>query len=67
MSERDPAKHAQMRKFLSRAFSEQSLREQEDMISSVITKFVERIGEVSEKEGSADLTKWFNLMTFGAC
>ncbi|KAF2249411.1 putative cytochrome P450 [Trematosphaeria pertusa] len=64
VSERDPAKHAQMRKFLSRAFSEQSLREQEDMISSVITKFVERIGEVSEKEGSADLTKWFNLMTF---
>lgn len=65
VSERNPAKHAQKRKFLSRAFSEQSLREQEEMISNVIDRFVKRIGQVSEKEGSVDLTKWFNLMTFG--
>ncbi|USP74926.1 putative cytochrome P450 [Curvularia clavata] len=64
VSERDPAKHAQMRKFLSRAFSDQSLREQEGMISNVITKFVDKVGQVSEQDGSVDLTKWFNLMTF---
>lgn len=65
VSERDPVKHAQMRKFLARAFSEQSLREQEGIIDGVIQRWVDRVGEVSKAEGAVDLTRWFNLMTFG--
>ncbi|KAJ5139224.1 cytochrome P450 [Penicillium bovifimosum] len=64
VSERDPVKHAQMRKFLARAFSEQSLREQEGIIDGVIQRWVDRVGEVSKAEGTVDLTRWFNLMTF---
>ncbi|KAM4067574.1 cytochrome p450 [Hirsutella rhossiliensis] len=60
VSERDPAKHRQMRKFLARAFSESSLREQEALIGETIDHFVQRVG----KEGVADLTHWFNLLTF---
>lgn len=64
VSERDPGKHTQMRKFLSRAFSEGSLREQEGIVSGLIGRWVDRVGEVSEKREQVDLTKWFNLMAF---
>ncbi|KAE8143175.1 cytochrome P450 [Aspergillus pseudotamarii] len=64
VSERDPVKHARMRKFLARAFSEQSLREQEGIIDGVIQKWVTKVGKVSEAAGEVDLTRWFNLMTF---
>ncbi|KFY03256.1 hypothetical protein O988_01599 [Pseudogymnoascus sp. VKM F-3808] len=53
-----------MRKFLSRAFSEGSLREQEGIVRGVIKRWVERVGQESEEEGCVDLTRWFNLMTF---
>lgn len=65
VSERDPVKHAKMRKFLARAFSDQSLREQEQIIDGVIHLLVDRVGEISKVEGGVDLTRWFNLMTFG--
>ncbi|KAK0618490.1 benzoate 4-monooxygenase cytochrome P450 [Bombardia bombarda] len=60
VSERDPEKHRQMRKFLSRAFADSSLREQEHLVSEIIDKFVDRVGQ----EGTVDLTHWFNLLTF---
>lgn len=50
---------------MARAFSEQSLREQEEIIDGVIQRWVDRVGEVSKAEGAVDLTRWFNLMTFG--
>jgi cytochrome P450 len=61
MSERDPDKHHQMRKFLSRAFSDTSLKEQETLINTKIDRFVERIGE----QETVNFTHWFNLLTFG--
>ncbi|OLN97156.1 Isotrichodermin C-15 hydroxylase 7 [Colletotrichum chlorophyti] len=60
VSERDPEKHHQMRKFLSRAFSDTSLKEQEALVNTKIDRFVERIGE----QGTVDFTHWFNLLTF---
>lgn len=51
-----------MRRYLSPAFSERSLKDQEDLITSVIDRFVERIGEHGVR--SVNLTMWFNLMTF---
>lgn len=61
VSERDPEKHKLMRKFLSRALSDTSLKEQEQIIGDIIELFVERVGE----EGVVDVAKWFNLLTSG--
>ena len=62
VSERDPEKHRNMRKYLSTAFSDRSLKEQEHLISGVIDLFIQQIGKHGRDE--IDMTTWFNLMTF---
>ena len=64
VSERDPAKHSEMRKFLSNAFSDRSLKEQEYLIAGVIDQFCEQVGHYGSDQGGIDLSKWFNLLTF---
>jgi cytochrome P450 len=64
VSERDPDKHGQMRRFLSHAFSQRSLAEQEPLIASVIDTFMRAL-EAKAKEGTVlDIAEWFNMMTF---
>ncbi|KAL2829477.1 benzoate 4-monooxygenase cytochrome P450 [Aspergillus cavernicola] len=62
VSERDPAAHGTMRRFLSHAFSEGSLIEQEQLISGTIDRFVEQVG-IKGAVGF-DLSKGFEMMTF---
>jgi hypothetical protein len=62
VSERDPTTHGKMRKYLSNAFSQRSLVEQEFIISGVTDRFIERIGELGVD--GLDIVKWFNMMTF---
>lgn len=62
VSERHPGKHRDMRKYLSNAFSDRSLKEQEYLISGVIDQFIEQIGKLGAD--GIDITMWFNLMTF---
>ncbi|KAL1607604.1 hypothetical protein SLS60_002538 [Paraconiothyrium brasiliense] len=62
VTERDPAKHRDMRKYLANAFSDRSLREQEHLIARVIDVFVDQIGKYGLDQ--INLTTWFNLMTF---
>jgi cytochrome P450 len=64
VSERDPVKHAAMRKYLSNAFSDRSLKEQEYIIAGIIDKFVSQIEARGSGPDGIDLTLWFNLMTF---
>lgn len=64
VSERDPAKHNEMRKFLSNAFSDRSLKEQEHLVAEVIDEFVEQVGKLGMSSNGIDLTNWFNLLTF---
>ena len=64
VSERDPAKHAAMRKYLSNAFSDRSLKEQEYIIAGIIDKFVSQVEARGSGPAGIDLTLWFNLMTF---
>ncbi|KAL8900470.1 MAG: hypothetical protein Q9207_005685 [Kuettlingeria erythrocarpa] len=64
VSERDPAKHGEMRRFLSNAFSDRSLKEQEYLITDVIDEFCRQIGARGAGEDGVDLSKWFNLLTF---
>lgn len=53
-----------MRRYLRDAFSDRSLRDQEYLISEVIDRFVERIGEEGKDSQGIDIVMWFNLATF---
>lgn len=64
VSERDPDKHAQMRRYLSHAFSQRSLMEQEVIIAKLIDKFMGRLEARAVTGEEVDLTVWFNMMTF---
>ncbi|KAF4461595.1 benzoate 4-monooxygenase cytochrome p450 [Fusarium albosuccineum] len=64
VSERDPEKHAQMRKYLRDAFSDRSLREQESLINHSVDEFIDRIGEEGSSLSGIDIVMWFNLLTF---
>ncbi|KAF2449310.1 cytochrome P450 [Karstenula rhodostoma CBS 690.94] len=64
VSERDPDKHGRMRRFLSNAFSQRSLIEQESIISVVVDGFVDKMVVSAKKGAVIDLTEWFNMATF---
>lgn len=64
ISERDPVEHGQMRKFLSHAFSERSLKAQEALIVEVVDEFVAQLGKVASNDVGIDVTSWYNLTTF---
>jgi hypothetical protein len=51
-----------MRKYLSHAFSQRSLVEQEFIVSSVVDHFIARIGDLGVE--GLDIVRWFNMMTF---
>ena len=64
VSERDPVTHGKMRKYLSHAFSDRSLKEQEDLVSEVVDEFISRVGTNASGEEGANMVLWFNLTTF---
>lgn len=64
VSERDPAAHGRMRKYLSSAFSQRSLSEQEGLIQAIIDEFMDRMQGFVAKDESLDITQWFNILTF---
>ena len=61
VSERDVTEHSKMRKYLSSAFSQKSLMEQEPLIAEAIDKFIEAI-KIHGKAG-LDIAQWFNMLT----
>ncbi|KAF2753078.1 benzoate 4-monooxygenase cytochrome P450 [Pseudovirgaria hyperparasitica] len=62
VSERDPIAHGKMRRYLSHAFSDASLSEQEHLISKTVDMLVDMTG----KQGvhGFDIGKAFEMMTF---
>lgn len=65
VSERDPTEHGKMRKYLSHAFSDRSLKEQEYLVADIVDQFIEQIGKEGAPTGKGiDLVTWFNLTTF---
>ena len=62
VSERDPAKHGNMRKELSPAFSSRSLGEQEHLVAAVIDGLIIKIREHGDQ--CFNLGQRFNMMTF---
>jgi hypothetical protein len=65
-SERDPKKHAQMRKMLSAAFATKALVEQEAIFTNVVDKFIGRIGVDGGPQctGGINMTKWYEMVSF---
>ncbi|KAF2969677.1 hypothetical protein GQX73_g3914 [Xylaria multiplex] len=61
VSERQPEVHAEMRHYLSSAFSDRALNEQEDLISQSVDKFVELL---PGRPRDWDLTKGYEMLTF---
>lgn len=53
-----------MKSYLRDAFSDQYLREQEQLISDNIDQFITRIGEKGFSHDGIDIVMWFNLATF---
>lgn len=53
-----------MRSYLRDVFSNQYLREQEELISDSIDHFITRIGEKGSSIDGMDIVMWFNLATF---
>jgi cytochrome P450 len=64
VSERDPKKHAHMRKYLANAFGDRSLREQESLIQEVVDELIEKLAEFGEHSQGTNMVMWFNLATF---
>ncbi|KAK4983977.1 Ascochitine biosynthesis cluster transcriptional regulator [Elasticomyces elasticus] len=62
VSERDPVMHGMMRKYLSHAFSDRALTEQEALVAKTIDKFVVQIGKTGDK--GLDIGQGFVMMTF---
>lgn len=66
-SERDPKRHAAMKKNLSAAFSTRALLQQESIIRKTVDGFVQRIGEHPDAGPSApglNMTKWYEMISF---
>ncbi|KAL3417257.1 benzoate 4-monooxygenase cytochrome P450 [Phlyctema vagabunda] len=64
VSARDPREHADMRRYLSSAFSIHAFKEQEHLVAEVVDRFIDKIGERGMDSDGIDLTMWFNLATF---
>ncbi|KAM3415335.1 hypothetical protein BST61_g8864 [Cercospora zeina] len=58
--------HSQGRRLLSHAFSDKALHEQEPLIRNYVDQLVDRLKEVTSKDGqqTVDMTKWYNWTTF---
>ncbi|KAJ5037690.1 cytochrome P450 monooxygenase-like protein, partial [Bipolaris maydis] len=64
VSERDPRKHAEMRRYLSSAFSDRSLKSQEPLIADSVDRLVEKLEEAGRGAHGTNMVMWFNLVTF---
>ena len=53
-----------MRKSLSYAFSDQSLKQQEHLISEIVDDFISRLGVIGSQKDGVDIVLWFHLTTF---
>lgn len=63
-SERDPAQHARMKRFLAPAFSTKALSEQEDIVQSCVDAFVAKLGTVEGMNDGLNMTVWYEMIAF---
>jgi len=63
-NERDPARHQEVRKTLSHAFSSKALRLQQDVILHYTDMFISQLKKNGATE-SIPMQDWLNWLTFG--
>lgn len=64
VSVRDPNEHGKMRKYLNHAFSERSLKGQEDLVVELIDELISQLGVHGVEDNGVDIVNWFELATF---
>ncbi|KAI9168058.1 Cytochrome P450 monooxygenase BOA3 [Paramyrothecium foliicola] len=64
VSERDPVEHGRMRKYLSHAFSDVSIKKQEGLIAENVDLLMSQLGSLGQKPEGINIVQWFNLATF---
>lgn len=64
VSERDPKRHAEMRKYLASAFSDRTLKAQEPLVAEIVDRFVQKLGAAGQAREGTDIVMWYNLTTF---
>ncbi|KAI0195873.1 cytochrome P450 [Astrocystis sublimbata] len=64
VSERDPIEHGKMRKYLSHAFSDSSLKKQEELVAQNVDLLMTKLGSIGNSPNGVNIVKWFNLATF---
>lgn len=63
-SERDPQKHARMKKSLTNAFSTKALLDHEKTIQRCVDGFVDKIGNVSKRKTGINVSDWYEMIAF---
>ena len=63
-SERDPEKHARMKKSLTNAFSTKALLDQEKIIQRCVDGFVDKVGDESRRETGINVSDWYEMIAF---
>lgn len=63
-SERDPGKHARMKKSLTNAFSTKALLDQEKTIQRCVDGFVDKIGKGSKRKTGINVSDWYEMVAF---
>ncbi|KAJ6134169.1 cytochrome P450 [Penicillium sp. IBT 18751x] len=63
-SERDPQKHAQMRKALQPAFTTKAVLEQESIVQASVDDFLATLSQIGDTVSGLNMTKWFEMLAF---
>jgi cytochrome P450 len=61
---KDPTEHGQMRRYLAHAFSDKSMREQEELVAKEVDTLVKKLGQFGAAEDGTNLQSWLNMATF---
>ena len=63
-SERDPAIHGRMKRFLTPAFSTKALTKQEAVVQNCINAFVDKLATLGTRPEGLDMTLWYEMAAF---
>ena len=63
-SERDPAQHARMKRFLAPAFSTKALSGQESIVQDCVDAFIARLNTAGGTRKGLNMTVWYEMLAF---
>ncbi len=63
-SERNPARHQQMKRHLSNAFSTKALAEQEETVQKCVDGFIDAVGQKGTGPDGLNMTEWYEMIAF---